>query len=86
MPAQLRDHTYLANHPEVDGGRIYLAGVSNGGGMVLTMGAAYPDYLQLLFQLLLILNRPIWNDKLKESAYVVIHTKADTVQPENLLL
>ena len=48
--AQLKEtiDTYLANHPEVDKGRIYLAGVSNGGGMVLTMGATYPDYFAAL--------------------------------------
>lgn len=39
---------YVANHPDVDADRIYLAGASNGGGMTLDMGIKYPDYFAAL--------------------------------------
>ena len=88
--AQLKEtiDTYLANHPEVDKGRIYLAGVSNGGGMVLTMGAAYPDYFAALIPIAAPLTVDQSGiDKLKNQPMWLIHTKADaTVQPENSVL
>lgn len=40
--------SYVANHPDVDADRIYLAGASNGGGMTLGMGIKYPDYFAAL--------------------------------------
>ena len=88
--AQLKDtiDSYLSNHPEVDKGRIYLAGASNGGGMVLTMGATYPDY----FAALIPISAPLTLDqsgidKLKNQPMWLIHTKSDaTVQPENSAL
>lgn len=88
--AQLKEtiDTYLANHPEVDKGQIYLAGVSNGGIIVLTMGATYPDYFATLVQLptpLTVDQSGI--DKLKNQPMWLIHTKSDTtVQPENSVL
>ena len=88
--AQLKEtiDTYLANHPEVDKGRIYLAGVSNGGGMVLTMGATYPDYFAALVPIAAPLTVDQSGiDKLKNQPMWLIHTKADaTVQPENSVL
>ncbi|KXT76987.1 prolyl oligopeptidase family serine peptidase [Streptococcus sp. DD12] len=39
---------YVASHPSVDPKRIHLLGASNGGGMVVTMGATYPDYFASL--------------------------------------
>ena len=88
--AQLKDtiDSYLSNHPEVDKGRIYLAGAPNGGGMVLTMGATYPDYFAALIPISapLILDQS-GIDKLKNQPMWLIHTKSDaTVQPENSAL
>ncbi len=76
--AQLKEtiDTYLANHPEVDKGRIYLAGVSNGGGMVLTMGATYPDYFAALIPIAAPLTVDQSGiDKLKNQPMWLIHTK-----------
>ncbi|SDB26807.1 Predicted peptidase [Streptococcus henryi] len=39
---------YVASHPDIDSERIYLAGASNGGGMVVTMGITYPNYFAAL--------------------------------------
>lgn len=36
-------NAYVASHPAIDQNRIYLAGASNGGGMVVNMGIAYPN-------------------------------------------
>nr|WP_019780939.1 YSIRK-type signal peptide-containing protein [Streptococcus sobrinus] len=40
--------SYVAAHPDIDSSRIYLSGVSNGGGMTLAMGVAYPNYFAAL--------------------------------------
>lgn len=40
--------SYVAAHPDIDTSRIYLSGVSNGGGMTLAMGVAYPRYFAAL--------------------------------------
>lgn len=80
--------SYVAQHPEIDSSRIYLAGVSNGGGMVYTMGATYPDY----FAALVPIAAPLTIDdsgieKLVDQSVWLIHTRADTtVQPENSAL
>lgn len=40
--------TYVNSHPDIDSNRIYLAGLSSGGGMVAEMGIAYPNYFAAL--------------------------------------
>ena len=86
--AQLKetiDIPTLANHPEVDKGTNLSCGsFSNGGGMVLTMGATYPDYFAALIPIAAPLTVDQSGiDKLKNQPMWLIHTKADaTVQPE----
>ncbi|AXQ78485.1 glucan-binding protein [Streptococcus chenjunshii] len=86
---------YLANNPDIDSDRIYLAGASNGGAMTLEMGIHYPDYFAALVPIAAPYSYQTAPDNddspysldeetlsaLKDQPMWLIHSQADTTIP-----
>ena len=82
---------YVASHPDIDSKRIYLAGLSNGGGMTLDMGVAYPNYFAALVPISASYRNQLTdnNNRLNSTALSalrnqpmwMIHTRADDTVP-----
>ncbi|EHJ52697.1 YSIRK-type signal peptide-containing protein [Streptococcus macacae] len=80
-------NAYVESHPDIDSHRIYLAGVSNGGGMTLDMGVAYPHYFAALVPIAASYNNQLTDNNsqitanawksLKNQPMWLIHTRAD---------
>ncbi|MFC3931649.1 YSIRK-type signal peptide-containing protein [Streptococcus dentapri] len=80
--------SYVANHPDIDSNRIYLAGLSDGGGMVLKMGVTYPNYFAALVPIAAPADDYLTSDRsaltstaanaLKNQPMWILHTRADT--------
>ena len=86
---------YVASHPDIDSRRIYLAGVSNGGGMTLDMGVAYPNYFAALVPIAASYSNQLTDNQITAAALKalkgqpmwLIHTRTDkTISADSSVL
>ena len=82
-------------NPDIDSRRIYLAGVSNGGGMTLDMGVAYPNYFAALVPIAASYSNQLTDNQITAAALKalkgqpmwLIHTRADkTISADSSVL